>query len=324
MFNFEAAMIRRRLFLLGFGGMKPFQARAYAKLDADIAMVSKNADAAVPNTSNKIPSTIEIPTRKLEHLDKYNRMLKIPQAWVTSLDTIAEQKHGIVDLHPDVFRTFPRIDILHQNINWQNKYRSVSFIKALSRAEMPGGGRKPWPQKGLGKARHGSIRAPQWKNGGIAHGVRGPRTWFYMLPGSLRIKGLCVALTIKHAQDDLVIVDSLDRLPTDDASFLQEMAEERNWGYSVLFVDCEDTAPRNLALACSEIPSFNIMPVFGLNCFSMVKHETLVLTLAALERIEERILYHMHKAEPTQKPYKYDEIMQLNTDEEEDEKIPFV
>lgn len=73
--------------------------------------------------------------------------------------------------------------------------------------------------------------------GGIAHGVRGPRTWFYMLPGSVRIKGLCVALTIKHAQDDLVIVDSLDGLPTDDPAFLQEMAEERNWGYSVLFVD---------------------------------------------------------------------------------------
>lgn len=67
------------------------------------------------------------------------------------------------------------------------------------------------------------------------------------------------------------------------------------------------------------------MPVFGLNCFSMVKHETLVLTLSALERIEERILFHMHKTEPTQKPYKYHEVMQFNTDEEDqDEKVPFV
>lgn len=68
------------------------------------------------------------------------------------------------------------------------------------------------------------------------------------------------------------------------------------------------------------------MPVFGLNCFSMLKHETLVLTLAALERIEERILYHMHKAEPTQKPYKYDEVMRLNVDENEkdEEKLPFI
>lgn len=59
------------------------------------------------------------------------------------------------------------MDILRQNLNWQDRYRSVSFIKALSRAEMAGGGRKPWPQKGLGRARHGSIRAPQWKYGMI-------------------------------------------------------------------------------------------------------------------------------------------------------------
>lgn len=91
--------------------MKPFQARAYSQLDADVAGISKikeKASLVMPNPNDRTSSAIEIPKRKLEHLDKYNHMLKIPQAWVTSLDTIDEKRHGIVDLHPDVFRTFPR------------------------------------------------------------------------------------------------------------------------------------------------------------------------------------------------------------------------
>lgn len=125
-------MICRRCFLFGSGRWRPFQARTYSQLDGNVAGISKVKDPAtqhaVPNPNSGDTSTIEIPTRKLEHLDKYNRMLKIPQAWVTSLDTIDEKKHGIVDLHPDVFRTFPRFCIFaywkpnHQNLAFQNGY----------------------------------------------------------------------------------------------------------------------------------------------------------------------------------------------------------
>uniref|UniRef100_A0A914D5T4 Large ribosomal subunit protein uL4m n=1 Tax=Acrobeloides nanus TaxID=290746 RepID=A0A914D5T4_9BILA len=107
----------------------------------------------------------------------------------------------------------------------------------LSRAEMPGGGAKPWPQKRTGRHHAGSIRSPGFIRGGFAHGVRGPKTWFYMLPDSIRLKGLCVALTIKHSQDDLVIVDDFGSLPGPDPQFLHDLADARNWGYSILFVD---------------------------------------------------------------------------------------
>ena len=83
----------------------------------------------------------------------------------------------------------------------------------LSRGEMPGGGRKPWPQKRQGRHHAGSIRAPGFYRGGFALGVRGPKTGFYMLPDTIRLHGLRTALTIKHVQDDLIIVSDFATLP---------------------------------------------------------------------------------------------------------------
>ena len=71
----------------------------------------------------------------------------------------------------------------------------------------------------------------------FANGVRGPRTWFYMLPDAIRLQGLCVALTLKHVQNDLVIVDDYSSLPNSEPQYLHDLADMRNWGYSVLFVN---------------------------------------------------------------------------------------
>lgn len=71
----------------------------------------------------------------------------------------------------------------------------------------------------------------------FANGIRGPKTWFYILPDAIRLEGLCVAMTIKHAQNDLVIVDDFASLPSDDAQYMHELADSRNWGYSVLFIN---------------------------------------------------------------------------------------
>jgi large subunit ribosomal protein L4 len=86
----------------------------------------------------------------------------------------------------------------------------------LTKAEMPGGGRKPWPQKRMGRHHAGSIRSPHFIHGGFAHKTRGPKTSFYMLPVAVRLHGLCSALSIKHAQNDLVVVDDFNSLPSED------------------------------------------------------------------------------------------------------------
>lgn len=96
--------------------------------------------------------------------------------------------------------------------------------------------RKPWPQKGLGKARHGSIRSPLFRGGGVSHGPRNPTTHFYMLPFFTRVQGLTSALSVKLAQGDLHVVRDLE-IPTDDSGYIKDLIEKRNWGPSVLIID---------------------------------------------------------------------------------------
>lgn len=242
-----------------------------------------------------------ITSRELKYLNPYEPPR---QAWVESLDSVEEKKLGIIDLHPDIFGVMPRIDVIHENVRWQSHYKRVSYAHTKVRSEVHGGGRKPWPQKGQGRARHGSIRSPLWKGGGIVHGPRSPTTYFYMLPFFKRVLGLTSTLSIKLAQDDLHIVDNLE-IPTDDPQFLEDLIHERNWGISVLFVDVPDIMPRNITAATDQIKHMNLMPVYGLNVYSMLKHETLVLTLDAVNKIEERILYQLHRPDDKEKMKKF-------------------
>ncbi|KAL3084561.1 hypothetical protein niasHS_008253 [Heterodera schachtii] len=261
--------------------------------------------------------------RELWKLDKRNPFQEIPEAWVTSLDDVEQKNCGLIQLHPDIFRVKPRLDLLHRNITWQSNYRNLTLLKMLSRAEMPGGGRKPWPQKKMGRHHAGSIRSPHFIRGGFAHGVRGPYTQFYMLPNTVRVHGLRTALTLKHAQDDLVIVDSYETLNSSDPQFLHDLADARNWGYSVLFVDLTvNKFNPNLVEATNKIPSFNVMPLYGLNCYSIVKHETLVLSRAVVEALERRILEYIHKAGVHNRKYRYMDYKQQILAEGEHEEDP--
>lgn len=158
------------------------------------------------------------------------------EVWIENLSTLEEQKLGLFELHPLVYAVPPRIDIIHQNVTWQRKVRWVSWAHTKTRAEVRGGGRKPWPQKGLGRARHGSIRSPLFRGGGVAHGPRSGKSHFFMLPFPKRIMGLTSTLSAKLAQDDLHIVQDLE-LPTDEPEYLLELIDKRNWGPSVLIVD---------------------------------------------------------------------------------------
>ncbi|XP_012646122.2 large ribosomal subunit protein uL4m [Microcebus murinus] len=213
------------------------------------------------------------------------------QAWIESLQGYEQERVGLADLHPDVFATAPRLDILHQVAIWQKNFKRISYAKTKTRAEVRGGGRKPWPQKGSGRARHGSIRSPIWRGGGVAHGPRGPTSYYYMLPMKQRAQGLKVALTVKLAQDDLHIVDSLE-LPTGDPQYLTELARYRRWGDSVLLVDLAyEEMPQNIVEATSRLKTFNLIPAVGLNVHSMLKHQTLVLTLPTVALLEDKLLW---------------------------------
>jgi large subunit ribosomal protein L4 len=244
--------------------------------------------------------------REISHLNNVNTNVSpIREVWLENMSTKESIKLSIIGLHPSIFGTFPRIDLIQENHKWQKLYKSIDWRFMKTRAEMPGSGRKPWPQKGTGRARAGSVRAPQFVGGGWAHGPRGPKTWFYMLPFPKRVKGLTSMLSAKLAQDDIRVVDTLETLPSDKSSFIEDLCYERGWGPSVLFVDSSDIFPKNISIATESIKHINLMPVYGLNVHSMLKHETLVLTLAAVQEIESKLLFQLRRTDLKNVIYKH-------------------
>ncbi|KAK3870343.1 hypothetical protein Pcinc_024421 [Petrolisthes cinctipes] len=217
------------------------------------------------------------------------------EAWVETLDNSTDStQRGLIHLNPRIFASYPRLDVIHENVVWQNKSRMVNYAHTKHRSEVRGGGKKPWPQKGTGRSRHGSIRSPLWKGGGVVHGPRAFTTHFYMLPYHKRVRGLISTLSAKFAQDDIKIVENLD-MPSDEAGYLEQLCEDRYWGPSVLFVDESDIMPRNITLATDTLGHMNLMPVYGLNVYSMLKHTTLVLTVGATRLVEEKLLYNLDR-----------------------------
>ncbi|KAH7640222.1 mitochondrial ribosomal protein L4 [Dermatophagoides farinae] len=227
----------------------------------------------------------------------------IRQAWIENMSTPNSIKLGLMELHPNIFSIHPRPDVIQENHKWQTLYKHVDWTCMKTRSELRGSNRKPWPQKGTGRARHGSRRAPMWIGGGWATGPRGPKTYFYMLPFHKRLAGLISTLTSKLAQNDLHIVDTFETFPLDGTvEHLEELCETRGWGPSVLFVDQIDvsqypmaTSAQHFQQACESINHMNVMPVYGLNVYSMLKHETLVLTIDAIRTIEQRLLFNLNR-----------------------------
>lgn len=219
------------------------------------------------------------------------------QTWVETLEKQDSEPLGLAHLHPDVFGVPPRLDILHQVETWQRNYKRISHAHTKVRSEVRGGGKKPWRQKGSGRARHGSIRSPLWRGGGVSHGPRGPTSYYYMLPMKVRVQGLKVALSSKMAQDFLHIVDSLN-IPTPDPQYLLELIKQRHWGESVLIVDVGEDIPDNILQATADLKTVNIIPAIGLNVHSMLKHEAVVLTLETIKFLEDKLLWHDQRYSP--------------------------
>lgn len=222
-------------------------------------------------------------------------------AWVESLDRRTHERgsRDLIRLHPDVWAVKPRLDVLWQNIDWQKRFRTVEYERQKDRQEMHVGPR-PWPIKGTGRARHRSRMSPIWYQGGKAHPKRGLRGGFYMLDYAQRVNGLVHALSAKFGQDDVRIVGDL-HLDTQDPDYILDLIDERCWGMSTLMVDVKDIFPANITAATEPICHVNLMPCYGLNVHSMLKHKTLVLTLDAVNYLEEKLLFAANRFDIAEK-----------------------
>jgi large subunit ribosomal protein L4 len=191
--------------------------------------------------------------------------------------------NGEVELNDDVFGLEPRADIMHRVVTWQLENRRGIARATRERSDVARTGKKFGRQKGGGTARHGDRAAPVFIGGGKAHGAR-RREFNISLNKKVRALGLRMALSSK-AQGGLVIVENLDTDAKTKA--LAAQLAKANWGRKVLVIDGE-AVNDNFAKAARNIVGVNVLPAVGANVYDILKHDTLVLTRAAVEKLEAR------------------------------------
>ena len=191
---------------------------------------------------------------------------------------------GDVELSDAVFGLEPRADILHRVVTWQLENRRGTARAARERSDVARTGKKFGRQKGGGTARHGDRKAPIFIGGGKAHGPR-RRDFDVSLNKKIRSLGLRMALSAK-ALNGLVVVDNLD-LTDAKTQFLAGQLAKANFGKKILVVDGEQVN-EGFARAARNLIGINVLPAVGANVYDILKHDTLVLTRAAVEKLEAR------------------------------------
>ena len=191
---------------------------------------------------------------------------------------------GEIELNDAVFGVEPRADILHRVVTWQLENRRGTARPTRERADVARTGKKWGRQKGGGTARHGNRRAPIFIGGGKAHGAR-LRDFEQSLNKKVRALGLKMALSAK-AKDGLIIVDSLE-LKDAKTKALKGQFDKNGWNGKVLVIDGEAVTD-SFAKAAGNLPGVNVLPAMGANVYDILKHDTLVLTKAAVEKLEAR------------------------------------
>ena len=192
---------------------------------------------------------------------------------------------GDIDLSDDVFGLEPRADILHRVVTWQLENRRGIARATRERSDVARTGKKFGRQKGGGTARHGDRRAPIFIGGGKAHGQRA-REFNPSLNKKVRALGLKMALSAKAKGGSLIVVDNLDLGEAKTAALKAQLAG-LGLGKSALVIDGE-ALNVGFAKASANLREINLLPAIGANVYDILKHDTLVLTRAAVEKLEAR------------------------------------
>jgi large subunit ribosomal protein L4 len=197
--------------------------------------------------------------------------------------TLDNGSAGTAELPDDIFGISPRPDIMARVVHWQQAKRRAGTHKTKGMSEVQGTTRKPYRQKGTGNARQGSLRAPQFRKGGIVHGPV-VRSHAYDLPKKVRRLGLISALSQKQAEGKLVVLDAAA-----GAAKTKELAGKlKTLGWtSALIVD--RAVDENFLRASRNIVGLDVLPTIGANVLDILAHDVLAITTAGLEGLKERL-----------------------------------
>jgi len=201
------------------------------------------------------------------------------------LQSFADTADSDIELNDEVFGLDPRGDILHRVVTWQLEKRRATASGTRERADVARTGKKFGRQKGGGTARHGDRRAPIFVGGGKAHGQR-TRDFNPSLNKKIRALGLKMALSSHAKAGSLVILDSLAVAEGKTKTLIADWAK-LGTGKTALVID-GDTVETTFVLAAGNLSTINVLPAAGANVYDILKHDTLVLTRAAVEKLEAR------------------------------------
>ena len=193
------------------------------------------------------------------------------------------KKVGDIDLKEEIFGIEPNQDVVHEAIvNFlANQRQGTQSTK--TRAEVRGGGRKPWKQKGTGRARQGSIRAPHWVKGGIAFGPK-PRSYKYTLNKKVKRLALKSVFSSKVLENQLVVLDTFNFTEIKTKNMIKVL-ENLKVNEKVLIVIPENDL--NVQKSAKNIPGTKVCLVNTINVYDMVRYSKLIVTKQAIEKIEE-------------------------------------
>lgn len=199
--------------------------------------------------------------------------------------TLDNQDAGAMSLADEVFALAVRPDILHRMVRWQLAKRRAGTHKTKERNEIRGSTAKIFRQKGTGRARHGSRKAPIFVGGGVAFGPR-VRDHAHKLPKKVRRLALKTALSAKQAEGKLVVLDSVN-LDEPKTGHLSKRLAALGWT-SVLVIDGTEV-DNNFKRAAANLPGVDVLPCQGANVYDILRADTLVLTKAGVEALEARL-----------------------------------
>ncbi|WP_283679039.1 50S ribosomal protein L4 [Lentilactobacillus sp. Marseille-Q4993] len=192
-------------------------------------------------------------------------------------------KNGTVSLNDEIFAIEPNEHVVFDVILMQRASMRQGTHAVKNRSAVRGGGRKPWRQKGTGRARQGSIRSPQWRGGGIVFGPT-PRSYAYHLPRKVSRLALKSVLSSKVSEENLLVVDSLsfDQPKTKDFVNLLDKLDASKKTLVVL-----EDGNENASRSARNIENVKVLPAKGINVLDVANSQKVVITKAALSQVEE-------------------------------------
>ena len=202
-----------------------------------------------------------------------------------AVKNLDNEEVGEIELSDDVFGVAVRPDILARMVNWQLAKRRAGTHKAKTISEIQGTSKKPFKQKGGGRARQGSLRSPQFRGGAV---IFGPvvRSHAFDLQKKVRRLALKTALSAKQAEGKLVVLDAA-QLAEGKTKLLGARLAKLGWD-SVLIIGGE-TLDENFARAARNLPKVDVLPQQGANVYDILRRDTLVLTRDAVQQLEARL-----------------------------------